>query len=459
MQQRALRQLGLQACQRLGGITRVGGRKDDGELQVVHPPQGILRAQGAAHQPRHMGQCGQLGRRQVLAGQVRGRQRVQLQRGQADMLRMALGAGHFRLQGFLQALQVQGARQRVVAGAALELGQDIGQLGNLALLGQGLGAQIFQLGLGHAVFGGQGMAGLDHGFQHLRQAAQVLGLLDLLGAVLQGLGMGGAELAQAGQLAGVLAQQLLELLVGVVAGAFDLQVAEQQVLQVRLHRVELCQGPGLLHGACQRLGLLLQGLVLRGDGRNVLGHHAQHGQHALPALRLVLGGEGQPVAVVVQHLLQRGQRRRRGAQKSGQLVGQLVHALVFIAQHGQGAFHHARHLVGQGRGQDVHGLGHGAGRGQQGGIAQVQLGEAGNGALQAGPVFGFHRCGKLVGDAFLRRGLGGQNAGDAAQRWLGEGQLGQQAGDFFVNGLVIFRGGGQPARSQQLQGVACNFSG
>ena len=90
---------------------------------------------------------------------------------------------------------------------------------------------------------------------------------------------------------------------GIGAAAFNFQMAEQQTLEVGLYTVQLLQCPRLFHGGGQCLCLLLQGGVVGSEGGNMLAHHAQQGVHAQAPLRLVLCGEGQAVAVVVEPLL------------------------------------------------------------------------------------------------------------------------------------------------------------
>ena len=125
---------------------------------------------------------------------------------------MALVACLLGGQRFFQPCKIEGAGGGIVAGDLLDFLQVGGQLQNLLLLAFGLGTQVGQLSLNHAVFHGQRGAGAHYGFQHRGQLAQILRLLNLLRAGLQGAGVGFAELAQTAHLHRVLAQQLFELL-------------------------------------------------------------------------------------------------------------------------------------------------------------------------------------------------------------------------------------------------------
>ena len=194
----------LQAGQCLGSLGGRCGRKEDDKLLLADAPDGILRAQGGAHQSGQVYQGRSLGLRAVFGFQRR--QLVNVQRGQCDGLGLALVAGGFGEQGFLQALGIERAGLRVVAGAVFHAKQCMRERFDLLFLGLRLLPQIGQLGLHDAVFCGQSAARVHHGLQHGGQVPQILRLLDLLGAVGQCLGVALTELAQAGHLFGVLGQ-------------------------------------------------------------------------------------------------------------------------------------------------------------------------------------------------------------------------------------------------------------
>lgn len=131
---------------------------------------------------------------------------------------------------------------------------------------------------------------------------------------------------------------------------------------------------------------------------------------------------------------------------------------VGAAQHAPHGLHHARQLLCGGCRQGIHNLRRRAGVGDRRlrRNAQIELGVIYDGALQCGPVLAFYGLLKTLCQAFLHRGLRGQNAGDTAQRCLRKADLRQQAGYFLIDRLVIGRRRRQSPGGQQFQGFTGN---
>ena len=275
----------LQAGHGFNAVAQWGIGQQQHKLFATVARQGVLRAHGLA---RHSGQV----RQGCVAGGVAQfvvecLEVVDVQQGHAQGGVLPAHFGELPLQGFIEALAVEGTGQGVVAGLRTDAVQLAVQFGDLRLGGLGSFPHVAQFVTGDQAVVGHGSGGAHQVLQDGRNVGQAFGLLDQPRIFFHLALKGACGLRHLRQPLHEGGQHLAHLFLSGQRMAFGLGLLEDHIFQAALHIVQPAQGERRAAGCHDSINLPFEPLIVQTEFANVLDDQVQQFEQRLLDFGLV----------------------------------------------------------------------------------------------------------------------------------------------------------------------------